>query len=214
MYTLYWHPWSSSYAPMAVLRELGVDFDLYEVDYDGGETRTERYRRLQPLGLIPALGLGNGRSMFESAAIIIYLCDRHPEAGLAPGPDADDRAEFLQWMLFLADTVYPSYNRYYHPDRYTASADGQDAVKSRALTMAASQLEIVERRLADQGPWLLGDRFSACDIYLQMMTTWHDPPRALFEAMPRLRALARGVTERPGCQWAIRKHNFATGFEG
>nr|WP_290428764.1 glutathione binding-like protein [Defluviimonas salinarum] len=116
-------------------------------------------------------------------------------------------------MLFLADTVYPSYNRYYHPDRYTASADGKDAVKAQALTTAVSQLEIVERRLADHGPWLLGERFSACDIYLQMMTTWHDPPQALFAAMPKLRALARGVTERPGCQWAIRKHNFSVGIE-
>jgi len=48
MYTLYWHPYSSSYAPMAVLEELCVEFDLYEVDYDGGETirgNTERYSR-------------------------------------------------------------------------------------------------------------------------------------------------------------------------
>ena len=78
MYTLYWHPWSSSYAPMAVMEELGVAFDHHEVDYDGGETETSDYRQIQPLGLIPALKIGDGRSMFESAAIILYLCDFHP----------------------------------------------------------------------------------------------------------------------------------------
>ena len=77
MYRLYWHPNASSLAPMAVLEELGVAFELHELDYDGGETRRSEYLRLQPLGLIPALGLGNGSSMFESAAIVQYLCDAH-----------------------------------------------------------------------------------------------------------------------------------------
>ena len=84
MYKLYWHPYASSYAPMAVLEELGVEFELHEVDYDGGETSTAEYRRVQPLGLIPALGLADGRSMFESAAIILYLCDLHQGVDLAP----------------------------------------------------------------------------------------------------------------------------------
>lgn len=213
MYTLYWHPWSSSYAPMAVLKELGVDFDLYEVDYDGGENSTEEYRRLQPLGLIPALKLDDGRSMFESAAMIIYLCDRHPAAGLAPDSSASDRPAFLQWMLFLADTVYPSYNRYYHPERYTVSQDDAEGVKVQAKSAALAQLRVVEESLAADGPWLLGDRFSACDIYLQMLTTWHEEPQDLFAEMPRIRTLAKGVTEREACRWAIDRHNFATGFE-
>ena len=213
MYTLCWHPWSSSYAPMAVLEELGVEFDLYEVDYDGGENLTSDYRRLQPLGLIPALKIDDNRSMFESAAIILYLCDRHGEAGLAPKPDAPDRHSYLQWILFLADTIYPSYNRYYHPERYTASAEGAPDVKTQAQLNALAQWQVIEDSLTDNGPWLLGSRFSACDIYLQMMTTWHETPGDLFESFPRIRELARGVTERDRCQRAIKRHNFATGFE-
>jgi glutathione S-transferase len=213
MYTLYWHPWSSSYAPMATMKELGVEFELYEVDYDGGETRTDRYRRIQPLGLIPALRLPDGRSMFESAAMMIYLCDYHRDNGLAPKIDAPDRSEFLQWMLFLADTIYPSYNRYYHPERYTADTDGADALKRRALEQAVEQFGVVEDALCKNGPWLTGERFSACDIYLQMITTWHEPPQELFERFHRVRELARLVTRREACQWAIERHNFATGFE-
>lgn len=101
MYRLYWHPWSSSCAPMAVLEELGVNFDLHEVDYDGGENLSAEYRRFQPLGLIPALVIDETRSMFESAAIILYLCDRHIEAGLAPSTEDDDRHLYLQWMFFF-----------------------------------------------------------------------------------------------------------------
>lgn len=213
MYTLYWHPWSSSYAPMAVLKELDVGFELHEVDYDGGETEKPEYRHLQPLGLIPALTFDDGQSMFESAAIIIFLCDRHRKAHLAPDTYDPQRAGFLQWMLFLADTVYPSYNRYYHPERYTASSEGAEAVKAQARTLALNQLGIIENHLFANGPWLLGDRFSACDIYLQMITTWHETPQNLFKDMPSVRTLAHEVTLREACRWAIDRHNFATGFE-
>jgi len=213
MYTLYWHPWSSSYAPMAVLEELGVRFDLHEVDYDGGETQTPEYRLLQPLGLIPALKIDNDRSMFESAAIILYLCDLHPDAGLAPKPDEADRPAYLQWMLYLADTLYPSYNRYYHPERYTAEADGAASVKDQARMTAMNQWRVVDDALGRQGPWLLGERFSACDIYLQMITTWHETPIDLFRDFPNVERVARAVTGRNGCRRAIERHNFGTGFD-
>jgi glutathione S-transferase len=212
MYTLYWHPYASSYAPMAVLEELGVDFRLHEVDYDGGETLTPEYRRVQPLGLIPALGLDSGGSMFESAAIILFLCDLHPETDLAPSTTDQDRAHYLQWMLFLADTIYPSYNRYYHPERYTACEAGADDVKKQAVDAAMKQWKVIEDSLASGGPWLLGARFSACDIYLQMMTTWHERPADLFAEFAHLSDLALRVTQRPACRKAIERHNFETGF--
>jgi len=213
MYTLYWHPWSSSYAPMAVLEELGVEFECQEVDYDGGETETPKYRRLQPLGLIPALEIGNDRSMFESVAIILYLCDRHIESRLAPAPDDLDRPAYLQWMLFLADTLYPSYNRYYHPERYTADSNGSDGVKEQAQETALKQWQVIENTLKENGPWLLGERFSACDIYLQMITTWHEAPTDLFDKFSRVRNVANRVVQREACRRAINRHKFATGFE-
>ena len=213
MYTLYWHPYSSSYAPMAVLEELGVDFDLYEVDYDGGETNTPEYRALQPLGLIPALKIGEGRSMFESAAIIICLCDRHSEAKLAPSHREIERAAFLQWMLFMTDTIYPSYNRYYHPERYTAEPSGEAGVKEQAMVLAKSQWQVIEAELASNGPWLLGDQFSACDIYLQMMTTWHEGPKKLFATFPNIQRVSEGVLARDASRRAFERHNFPSGLE-
>ena len=212
MYTLYWHPTASSYAPMAVLEELGVAFDLHEVDYDGGETNSPEYRKLHPLGLIPALRLPDGQSMFESAAIIAFLCDRHQGPGLAPRPDEAERAAFLQWMFFMADTLYPSYNRYYHPERYTADRQGEEGVKQQAMITADKQWRVIEEALATPGPWLLGERFSACDIYLQMMTTWHEGPEDLLTRFPRIKELARGVLSRAASRKAFDRHNFPSGL--
>jgi glutathione S-transferase len=213
MYTLYWHPTSSSYAPMAVLEELGVSFDLREVDYARGDNRSPDYLRLQPLGLVPAMKIGDDRSMFESAAIILYLCDRHREAGLAPETSDPDRAAYLQWMLYLADTLYPSYNRYYHPARYTDDAQGAEAIRICASSAALRQWQVIEDALSAGGPWLLGPRFSACDIYLQMMTTWHESPAGLLDRFPAVREVAAGVVARPACRRAIARHDFATGLD-
>ena len=213
MYTLYWHPYSSSYAPMAVLEELGVEFDLYEVDYDGGETGTPEYRELQPLGLIPALKIGNDRSMFESAARIIYRCDSHPESGLAPRSNEIERAAYLQWMLFMSDTVYPSYNRYYHPERYTTEPSGEVGVKEQAMLLARKQWQVIEDELHANGPWVLGNRFSACDVYLQMMTTWHEGPSDLLGKFPKVKQVAEGVLAREASRRAFERHNFPSGLE-
>lgn len=213
MYKLYWHPNTSSYAPMAVLEELDVSFDLHEVDYDGGETQTPKYLRVQPLGLIPALEFEGGGSMFESGAIVLYLCDRHGETSLAPSPKEAERPIYLQWLFFLADTLYPSYSRFYWPARYTAASEGASDVKEQARQTMMKQWQVVEDALQTNGPWLLGRRFSACDIYLQMVTTWHESPADLLNAFPRVREVARGVIAREGCQRALDRHNFKTGFE-
>ena len=212
MYRLYWHPYASSLAPMAVLEELGVPFELYHVDYEGGETQTPEYLRVQPLGLIPALGFDDGSSMFESAAIVQFLCDRHRQPELAPIIGDPQRARYLQWLYFMADTIYPSYNRYYHPERYSADPEGASGVKEQARQTVMKQWRVIEDALEIDEPWLLGGRFSACDIYLQMLTTWHETPGDLFGTFPKLREVARGVAAREACQRAIQQHNFETGL--
>lgn len=103
---------------MAVLEEAGVAFTLRRVDSEGGECDTPGYREVQPLGLMPALRLGDGRTIFESAAIVQYLGDSHGLGTLAPALDEADRPGYLQWLHFMAGTVYPTYNRYYWPPEY------------------------------------------------------------------------------------------------
>jgi glutathione S-transferase len=214
MYKLYWHPSSSSYAPMAILEETEAKILLHKVDYDGGETRHPNYLRLQPLGLIPVLEFSDGRSMFESGAIVLHICDQHRnKQNLAPMPDEPDRPTYLQWLFFLTNTLYPSYNRFYWPARYTANEEDASGVKKQALQTMLKQWQVVEDTLKGKGPWLLGRRFSACDIYLQMISAWHEHPAELLDAYPRVRDVAQGVLDRPACRRAFDRHNFRSGLE-
>jgi len=195
---------------MAILEEIGVPYDSQEVDYDGGEHPRPHYLRIHPLGLIPALELENGGSMFESAAIVQFLCDRH--VCLAPSLEQPDRPRFLQWLFFMSNTLYPSYNRISWSERYAATPIGAAEVASQARHTVLKQWQVIEDALSGDGPWLLGHRFSACDIYLQMVTTWHEDPADLLNTFPHIQNLARGVLARDACSRAAHRHKATTGF--
>jgi glutathione S-transferase len=66
-----------------------------------GRYRNPEYLKVSPLGLFPALELGDGTSMFESAAMVQILCDRHPEINLAPLVNEPDRPRYLQVAFLL-----------------------------------------------------------------------------------------------------------------
>ncbi len=201
MFKLYWSPDTASLAPMAVLEEVGAEYEAILLDYDAEEQKTADYLALNPCGLVPAMTLPDGRTMFEAAAIVMHLCDLYPAAHLAPPPGDPDRPLFYQWMLYLADTIQPTYRRYYYPERFAADAED---VKKRGTDTLLAEFAIVEDGL--RGEWMLGKRFSACDIYLHMLTTWFEPPEALYARYPNIARVAAGVEARPAARRAIDLH--------
>lgn len=86
--TLYWRPWSAALAPPAALAETGAEYRLVEIDRETAQA-DPAYRALNPLGVVPTLVIGD-EVPTESAAILLALADRFPEARLAP----DDRTGF------------------------------------------------------------------------------------------------------------------------
>ena len=213
MYKLYWHPDGSSTAAMAILEEIGQPFDMQKLNWQRGDSETPEYKKVSPLGLFPALELGDGTSMFESAAMVQILCDRHPEINLAPLINEPDRPRYLQWLFYLSNTVYPSTTRIWHPERFTTTPEYEPTVKEQAQKTIMDQWQGIETYLEKEGPYLLGDRFSACDIYLQMITTWHNDPAQLLDTYPNIKKLCQSVVERPASQRAIELHDLQTGFE-
>ena len=206
MYKLFWCPRTASQAPMAVLEEIGADYRLELVDTKTGRHRTAGFLRINPCGFVPALLTEEGRPLFESAAIIMHLCDRHPDAGLAPPPEHGDRAYWYQWMVFMADTVFPAYKRFYYSGRYSTDEADAPKINAKALEDLLGAWQIVDDALAADGPFLLGQRFSACDIYMQMFTLWSKPPEALYQRFANVARCAATVAARPAVARAREKH--------
>jgi glutathione S-transferase len=201
VYALYYYPGNASLLPHMMLREIGAPFELRLVDRDASAHKSPEYLKLNPNGLIPVL-IDRDLVVYETAAIALHLSDRHPEAGLAPAVGTDDRAHFYKWMLHLANTLQPTFLTYFYPERYIGDPAAVPLVKARAEERLDGMFDIVASELAGRH-WLLGERFSAVDLFLMLLTRWgrglKRPPRTI----PALGSLAERALARPAVQAAI-----------
>ncbi|MGE3873790.1 MAG: glutathione S-transferase family protein [Parvibaculaceae bacterium] len=196
MYRLYGRPGAGSVAIEAMLEFAGVPYEVEIIERSPDGTAPEKLIRLNPLGQVPVLRLPNGEIMTESAAIALYLGDKHPEADLAPPPGSADRAAYLRWVVFLATNTYVTGLAAYYPDRYTSDQNGGKYVKSAALARMAREWEIYAEALGDK-PYITGDKMTAADIYAAMQATWNFDVPAFFKKHPNLRAMYNRVTAHP-----------------
>jgi len=171
MYTLFWAPGTAAMAPHAALEEIGAPHKLVKVDLKSGEHRQPEYLKLNPKGRVPVLVQGDD-VFSESAAILMHLADRHPEAKLAPQPGTPERARYYQWLLYLSNTVQPTIMDYFHPDWTLDDPAHQAALKASAEKRAGTTFDYIDAELAKGGPYLLGAQFSAPDLFLHMLARW------------------------------------------
>jgi glutathione S-transferase len=206
MYTLYWSPGSASMAPHGALEEAGAKYELKLTSVDEGANRDPAYLKLNPNGKVPTLVVDGSFVMFESAAMMMFIADRHPAAKLAPGPDEMARGHFYQWLIHLTNSMQPAMLRYYYPDRHTTDAGGAKAVANKAMGEVAALWGRIDQHLAGHGPYLLGARFSAADISAYMLSGWQQCCPNTYERFPNVKRLADLVAARPAMQRVIQKN--------
>jgi glutathione S-transferase len=207
MYKLYYAPGAASLAPHALLVEAGAPHELILVEIDKGRQHDPAYLKLNPHARVPTLVVGD-LVMYESAAIMLYLCERHPEAGLAPAPGEPDRPRFLQWQVYLTNTVQEELMHHWHADHYVADTASQKAMHEGVERRLGGMWQHLDGVLAD-GPYLLGGRFSAVDYYLAMLLRWSRNmarPGYGYGNLGRLYGLVR---ERPAMQAVYRSEGIA-----
>ena len=205
MFKLYGRPGTASYAVEALLEEMGEPYEKHDVDAGGAANEASRFRAINPLGQVPVLVLPDGAVLTESAAIMIYLADLKPELGLAPPPTDPRRPAYLRWTIFLAAKLYQSYRHIYHAPKYTDDPDGVPAIQSAGNKSLENDCGIVDAAL-QPGPYLLGDRFSAVDIYCAMFPDWNRDRTGLLSRHPNFARLCDLVNARPAIAKARAGH--------
>lgn len=151
---LYTNPQSRGRITHWMLEEIGAPYETRVVDY-GTTMKAPDYLAINPMGKVPAL-IHNGEVITEGAAIITYLADAFPAAGLMPA----NRAAFFRWMFFGAGPVEAA---------VTNKALGVDVPTERRGMVGYGSMEAVTNTLAAQlekTPYLCGDSFSAADVYV------------------------------------------------
>lgn len=198
---LHYYPGNASFLPHVMLREIGAPFELVLVDRTRNAQKSADYLRLNPNGLIPTLVDGD-LVIFETAAIALYLADKHPDLGLAPPIGSPLRGPYYKWMVHLDNTVQTGYRAWFYPHEFVADPAASETAKEAAGLKMMAAFD----RIADQlgeGPWLLGETFSAADLYLLMLTRWgRSLPRPARD-IPEIGAHAARVLARPAVRDAF-----------
>jgi glutathione S-transferase len=178
MIQLHYYPSTASMAPHILLRELGAPFELLLVDRTQNAQKMTGYLKLNPNGLIPVLTDAD-LVLYESAAICLHLCDTHLDAGLAPTLGTKERAHFYKWLMWLTNTLQATLIVYFYPERLVNAGNEAGAlqVKAQAELKIGVLLDQLDAELAQQAqthaqPWLLGENYSAVDIYALMLCRW------------------------------------------
>lgn len=172
MYKLFYAPGSAAMAPHAILEEIGAKHELVPVDLKSKAHQKPEYLKLNPKGRVPVL-IDGKFVMTESAAIIMHLADRHPEAKLAPAVGTPERGHWYQWLLYLTNTLQPAFLEYFYPERsFPDAPNTQQQLKASAEHRLAAMFIYIDSELAVRGPYLLGDTFSAADIFMHMLARW------------------------------------------
>jgi len=198
MYKLFWSPGSASMTPHAVLEEIGAPFELIKIDLDAGQHRKPEYLKLNPNARVPTLVYDGDEVIYEAAAISLFLLERHPETGLAPAPGDAKRARFLQWMVYLTNTLQECLIHYWHPDNFLPDAARQADLKQAAEVRAGRLFAFLDGELAAHGPFLCGERLYLCDYYLAMIARWTRLMAKPAHTLPNINTLIRAALARPG----------------
>lgn len=164
MIKLHHVPGSRSFRVLWLLKELGLDPEIAHYLIGDGSMQTSEFLAISPLGRAPALEI-DGKVIFESGAIVQYLCERHPDAGLAPAPGSDERAAFLEWVHFAeTQAVQLQVLNLQYVFLHDKSMRSPTVLKLETLRLRKT-MEVVEAALADRDT-LLASGFSAADTML------------------------------------------------
>ena len=174
MIQLHHYPSSAAMVPHIVLEELGVPYERVHVDRMADEHKRPPYLRLNPNGLIPVLVDGD-LVLYETAAIVLHLCDAHPQAELAPPLRSAERSHFYKWLMWLTNTMQATLIAYFYPERWVdaGNLEGAAQVKRQAQARVGTLLDLLDAELARTGgPWFMGERYSALDPYVFTLCRW------------------------------------------
>jgi glutathione S-transferase len=192
---LYFSPLACSMASRIVVYEAHADARFIEVDPKTKRTPdSEDFFAVNPLGLVPTVRTNDGEVLTENAAILQYIADTHPAAGLAP-PSGMARSRLHQWLCFTGTEL--------HKALFVPLFDAKATTDEKTRT-----LEKGDKRLAYLNTYLDGrefllDGFSVADAYLFTVLNWNIATPVDLKKWPAVEAYYARLKQRPSIARAL-----------
>ena len=170
MLTLYYAPHSCALASHLALEHSGPVYEARRVDLANGEQRSPAYLRVNPKGRVPALITEQG-VLTETPAILAYIAQRFPRARLAPLDDPFLFAEAQSFNSYLCSTVHVAHAHRYRGHRWADDPAAIEAMRIKVPQTMKACFDQIENDFF-RGPYVLGEQFSICDMYLFTISRW------------------------------------------
>ena len=191
---LYIIPGACSLAVNISLREVGVAFEL--IVAEGGA-----FLAINPKGYVPALRLDDGQVLTETVAILQYVADRNPAAGLAPPAGTMERYRLQEWLSFINSELHKAFSPLFNP---AVSAD----VRRHAHEHLAKRLGGLQDAIGSR-PFLIGQAFTVADAYLFTVLGWGNEVGIDISRWPHLALYHASIATRPSVQAALKSEGLA-----
>lgn len=193
---LYFSPMACSLASRIVLYEAGADARFTQVDKAKRTSDGQDYWRINPMGQVPALRTPQGWLLTENAAVLQYLAEAYPAAGLLPA-QADARARVRQWLGFIGTEL--------HKAVFVPLLDSRAGaeVKAYAMEKVALRLSVLEAHLAAHEH--LEGGYGIADIYLAVVLNWAPYAGVDLTPWPAVKTFHRRINQRDAVARATRE---------
>ncbi|BAN50215.1 glutathione S-transferase family protein [Metapseudomonas resinovorans] len=193
--TLYHCPYTRSTGALTLLEELGADYQLHVMNMKTGEQRKPEFLAINPMGKVPTLTHENA-VVTEQVSVYLYLADLYPEAGLAPPLGDPLRGPYLRWMVFYGSCFEPAVvdrvqKREPIPEQRSPYGDFDSVIRTLLAQMK-------------DGPWLLGEQFTAADVLWGSALNW-TTQFGLIPEVPAIKQYIARFIERPAYKRALAK---------
>lgn len=204
MLVLHYAPDNASLIVRLALEEAGLAYRTVLVDRRTRGQDAPAYRAVNPTGLIPAVEATDG-PVWETGAILLWLADRNPAAGLAPAPSDPGRGAFLSWLFFLSNTLHADLRQLFYADRF-AGHEGREGHRRLAIARLDTHLDLVAAAVAAGAAPFAPPAAPA--LYLAVLMRWAvlyprgQAPWFELAARPALAGLAAAVEVRPAARRA------------
>ncbi len=193
---LYFSPSACSSSPHIALRETGLDFQLVKVDLgthtlvaDGSD-----FTKINPKGYVPALELDDGTLLTEGPAIVQYIADLKPDAGLAPKAGSFERYQLQEWLGFINSEIHKNFSPLFNPNT-------SEEAKANTRQNLGNRLTYVSEQLGTND-FLMGSQFTVADGYLFTVLNWSQWTGIDLSQWPTLVAFQERIGKRPSVQEA------------
>ncbi len=187
---LYTMPGACSLATHIALREAGIPFELVKVSHHTHKTSDGvDFNQVNPKGYVPALILDNGELLTENVAVLQYVADLNPSAGLAPPSGTLERFRLSEWLAYINSEIHKAFSPLFAPNASEDMKQCSRAALTRRLGWLAQQL--------GSKPYLVGERFTVADAYLFVTLTWAPMVGFDLSPWPNLPSFRERVAARP-----------------